>query len=433
MQIIETKEDIKTFMFYWNSETSLIIPIWCDMEKHPMNNEISFLYVRFRNEEVDQGVRVMDFILPFNHNDCEKLEIDLSTSTQSKKVYNKKGLLQTELGIQNTYDFQLEYFQKTNTLPNFETISEVLTNFYNRLGLSNDLGKSIPIMKWVELLRGFTNQYVDTQYIECIDSWVDGVEIPTLSRVERMGLRVVKKKFIDKWPSAEKQLKGDIVYTEYNPYTITSRPSNRHGGVNYGALNKNDGTREMIIPRDGKMFLQLDYDAYHVRIIAKMIGFDIPHKSGHQWLADKYGCSYKESKGRTFQIVYGGVSIIDRRIPFFAQVDDYIQSMYKEAVRVGYVETPIGKRKISLEHIEDINAQKVFNYLLQATETELNIEIIGKLFEAGIESMCLYSYDAFVFELDSTEWITEIPKIKEIIESKGFPVKGSYGTDYSKL
>lgn len=431
--ILETEEHKELFLKYWNSESCIIFPIWCDLEKHPLNNELSFLYVRFRSDETDQGDYTMDWILPFNHNDCEKLQIDLSTSTHKKKVYNKKGLLQMNLNIQNMYDFQLEYFSDTNIVPTIETDIEVLTNFYNRLGLRDDLGKSIPIMKWIELLQGFTDQYVDSGEIFFTESWIDDKLIPTLSRVEKRGLNVVRKKFIDKWSSSFKQLKGSTVYTEYNPYTITSRPSNRHGGVNYGALNKNDGTREMFIPRDNKIFLQFDYDAYHVRLIAKMIDYKIPHKSGHQWLADMYGCSYSESKNRTFQIVYGGVSIIDRRIPFFAKVDDYIQNMYKETLRVGYVETPIGKRKIPLEYIENHNAQKVFNYLLQATETELNIEIIRKLYDAGIESLCLYSYDAFLFEYDKSSGVDEAKKIKEIIESFGFPVKASWGSDYSKL
>ena len=75
-----------------------------------------------------------------------------------------------------------------------------------------------------------------------------------------------------------------MVYTEYNPYTITSRPSNRHGGVNFSALNKKDGSRESFIPPDGSLFLQFDYDNYHVRLIGKLIKYKLPDTSVHQWL-----------------------------------------------------------------------------------------------------------------------------------------------------
>ena len=222
----------------------------------------------------------------------------------------------------------------------------------------------------------------------------------------------VRKNFIDKWSSAEKHLNGNKVYTEYNPYTATSRPSNRHGGVNFGALNKKDGTREIFVPKPNHIFLQLDYDAYHVRIIADMIGYDdIPPTSGHQWLADQYGCGYAESKGITFQILYGGVTDDVREIPFFDETDKFIQKMYIEAKKVGYVMTGKG-RKIMLDWIENHNAQKVFNYLLQATETELNIEIIKKLHENDIDSMILYVYDSFLFEYEVGTTTDKAKKIK---------------------
>lgn len=431
--ILETDKDIEIFELYWNTEPCLIFPIWCDLEKHPMNNSISFLYVRFRNQESADGDVIMDFILPFDHNDCEKLEYDVSKSINQKLVYNKKGLLQTNLNIRNLYDLQTNEFFETHNLFNLNEHIEVLTNFYNRLGLRDNLGKSISIMKWVEVLREASTPYEPTLTSSFSDNWINHTMLPVLSRVEEIGITVVPEKFIDRWPSAKKHLRGDKVYTEYNPYTATSRPSNRHGGVNYSALNKTDGTREIFVPNPNHIFLQLDYDAYHVRIIADMIGYSgIPKTSGHQWMADQYGCSYEESKGITFQILYGGITDDVRHIPFFAETDKYIQRMYIEAKQVGYITTGKG-RKIYLDTIENHNAQKVFNYLLQATETELNIEVIKKLQEAGINSMCLYVYDSFLFEYPKTDGTETAIKIKTILESNGFPVKASWGTNYSQL
>jgi len=296
MNIIETTKDKEIFLNYWNTEPCLIIPIWCDLEKHPMNNEISFLYVRFRDDETDQGQMPMDWILPYNHNDCEQLILDISHSIQQKKVWNKKGLLQTNLNIQNTYDLQTEIFFNTHTLLELDLKLEVLTNFYTRMGLRDDLGKSISIMKWNEVLRGITQPISETLVHSISDSWINNTMIPTLSRIEQMGINVVTEKFIDRWSSAQKHLLGETVFTEYNPYTLTSRPSNRHGGVNYGALNKSDGTREIFVPRENTMFLQFDYDAYHVRIIGDLIKYELPTTSAHQWLADQYGCGYAESR-----------------------------------------------------------------------------------------------------------------------------------------
>jgi hypothetical protein len=422
MIIVETDKEKEKFFEYWNNEESTIIPIWEDLEKHPMNNGVSFLYVRFQN---------LDFILPFNHNDCEKLEIDLSTSNQNKWIWDKKGFLQTKIKISNLKDIQTALYFESFIIYPFGDKLEVLTNFYNRLGLRDDLGKSIPIMKWGEVLKEITNEW----NLSNTNSWVDDTMIPILSEIEMAGISVDTEKFLDRWPSNKKQLahhpQGNIVYTEYNPYIITSRPSNRHGGINFGALNKKDGSRDCFIPPSGSLFLQFDYDAYHVRIIAKLIKFKLPEGSIHQWLADQYGCSYEESKGRTFRILYGGVSDEDRKIPFFDKVDRFIKNFQQESIERGYLQTPKG-RKIPLGWIEQPNGLKYFNYLLQATETEFNIEVMSKLKKEGLPLPILYTYDSFLFEFDDSELET-IKKVKSVLESFGFPIKADWGKNYGEI
>jgi hypothetical protein len=418
MIIVENQQEKTQFLEYWNNEESTIVPIWEDLEKHPMNNGVSFLYVRFSN---------LDFILPYNHNDCEKLEIDLSTSNQPKWIWDKKGFLQTQIEISNLKDIQTALYFESSIIYPFNDKLEPLTNFYYRLGLRDDLGKSIPIMKWGEVLRGVVEEW----NLSKTNSWVDDTMIPILSEIERNGISVDTEKFIDRWPSNKKQLFGSRVFTEYNPYIITSRPSNRHGGINFGALNKKDGTRDVFIPKRGKLFLQFDYDAYHVRIIAKLIKFKLPKGSIHQWLADQYGCSYEESKGRTFRILYGGVSDEDRKIPFFDKVDKFIHNFQNESIKRGYLQTPKG-RKIPLGWIEQPNGLKFFNYLLQATETEFNIEVMSKLKKLQLPLPILYTYDSFLFEFDDSE-VETIKLIKSVLESYGFPVKADWGKHYGEV
>jgi len=422
MIIVETNKEKDQFLEYWNNEESTIIPIWEDLERHPMNNRLSFLYVRFSN---------MDFILPFNHNDCEPLTIDLTRSEQPKWIWNKKGFLQTDIRIQNLKDVQTALFFEQNKIYDFNSKLEPLTNFYYRLGIRDDLGSSLPIMKWGELLNGIVNEW---ELYDTFD-WIDNTMIPLLSDIERSGIGVDREKFLDRWPQNLKHIypheQGDVVYTEYNPYTITSRPSNRHGGVNFAALNKNDGSRESFIPPDGSLFLQFDYDAYHVRLIGKLIKYKLPDTSVHQWLADQYGCSYDESKGRTFKILYGGVTDEDRKIPFFDKVDKFIMKFHEESVRNGYITTPKG-RKIALGWIEQPNAQKFFNYLLQATETEFNIEVMNKLRKSKLPLPILYTYDSFLFEFDNSE-VETIKEVKSVLESYGFPVKADWGKNYGEI
>jgi hypothetical protein len=418
MIIVETNKEKEQFLEYWNNEESKIIPIWEDLDRHPMTNGLSFLYVRFSN---------LDFILPFNHNDCEKLEIDLSTSNQTKWIWNKKGFLQTDIKINNLKDVQTSLFFEKFQLYDIQSKLEGLTSFYYRLGIRDGLGKSISIMKWSEVLRGICDEWD----IKHTNLWVDETMIPLLSDIERKGIQVDREKFFDRWPDNKKSLWFSHTFTEYNPYTITSRPSNRHLGINYGALNKSDGSRGVFVPKKGKLFLQFDYDAYHVRIIGKLIKYKLPDTSVHQWLADQYGCDYGESKGRTFRILYGGVSDEDRKIPFFDKVDKFIYKMQEESIRNGYLQTPKG-RKIPLEWIENPNSQKFFNYILQATETEFNIEVMNKLKTLQLPLPILYTYDSFLFEFDETE-VETIKLVKSVLESYGFPVKADWGSDYSKV
>ena len=209
MVIVETNKEKDQFLDYWNNEESTIIPIWEDLERHPMTNGLSFLYVQFRN---------LDFILPFNHNDCEKLEIDLSTSNQAKWIWNKKGFLQTDIEVKNLKDVQTSLFFEENKLYDIQSKLEVLTNFYHRLGIRDGLGKSIPIMKWGEVLREIVDEF--KKQIPAPDlsnqKWVDDTMIPILSDIERRGFRSIGENFL---------IDGQIIvnhfgFHEHSPNTI---------------------------------------------------------------------------------------------------------------------------------------------------------------------------------------------------------------------
>ena len=177
MIIVETNKEKDQFLEYWNNEESTIIPIWEDLERHPMNNGLSFLYVRFPKD---------DFILPFNHNDCEKLEIDLSTSNQTKWIWNKKGFLQTDIKVSNLKDVQTALFFEQNKLYDIQSKLEVLTNFYYRLGMRDGLGKSIPIMKWGEVLRGILDEWNLNDTIKWVDDTMIHIQIGRASCRERV-------------------------------------------------------------------------------------------------------------------------------------------------------------------------------------------------------------------------------------------------------
>ena len=83
-----------------------------------------------------------------------------------------------------------------------------------------------------------------------------------------------------------------MVYSEYNPYTATGHASNRFGGLNFAALNKKMGSRKQFISRFGKdgMLVEMDYDAYHLRLIGVVMSYEFPEGSVHEHMARILWC-----------------------------------------------------------------------------------------------------------------------------------------------
>ena len=425
MQIIESTYELQTFKDNIQGKVSYWYPMWVDDTLHPQHTQLSFVFVRSDS----------DYILPIAHGDCNNLNInDLESCFDvdgDKWVFHRKRLLQS-LKTKNTLDVEVSYFTQTSKPIDYRTPFETLYQKWKVKGYYDNLNQSIPILKLGEVIQGIIPHYQKLDKQDKTFKWYNDVYIPILSEIERYGIRVEPTKFIDRWPASQKHIHINKVHTEYNPFTVTGRPSNRHGGVNFSALNKKDGSRECFISNG--MFLQMDYDAYHPRIIGKLIGYELPKTSVHQWLSEQYGCEYEESKSITFQLLYGGIPDEFLEIPYYKGVKEYIEDLWEKVKVKGYLQTP--NRRIPLEWIEDPNPQKVFNYLLQATETELNVEVMGRILEiikgSGI-LFSLYTYDSFLLDVPTDVDKRTIGKLKEEIESFGFPIKASWGMDYSKV
>jgi hypothetical protein len=141
-----------------------------------------------------------------------------------------------------------------------------------------------------------------------------------------------------------------------------------------------------------------------------------------------------EGKGITFQLLYGGIDDTFRQIPYLNGVADYIDGLWIETQKNGYLQTKY--RQIPLSWIEGANPQKVFNYLLQALETEMNIDKMRKILDYIRDTeirFSLYTYDSFLFDVPTNVDKNKIKDLKEIIEEGGFPIKASWGLDYGKV
>jgi hypothetical protein len=428
MKVIESVEEVNWLKDKLETEVSIWYPLWVDNSKHPLHTNLSLILVRCLDEL---------YILPIQHADALTIKVsDVKSilNTNGKKwVFQKKKILHSLHISVNLYDVDSEYFIRTGEVIDYEGALNPLLSTLTHKGYRDDLIQSIPLMKIVEVIEPQFLKYHSNNSDSNTYQWYNETFIPTLSEMEGYGIRVDRKKFTDRWNQAIKHISPiSMIYTEYNPFTVTGRPSNRHGGVNYAALNKSDGSRECFVS-DG-IFLQMDYNAYHPRLIGKLIKFDMPDGNVHEWLAEQYGCDVNEGKGITFQLLYGGIDDTFRQIPYLNGVADYIDELWIETQKNGYLQTKY--RRIPLSWIEGANPQKVFNYLLQALETEMNIDKMRKILDYIKDkpiNFSLYLYDSFLFDCPIDMDIEWVRKLKEIIENGGFPVKASWGTDYSKV
>ena len=419
MNLIEDKRTLLSFLGD-SPNIDLIIPVWSSHRAHPLGNRLSFLY--FRQSDGKDG------IINFNHIDAKKLEkFDISKIVHENTLVLDNRYLNT-IGL----DYEWVYFEENGKPFIF---SEVVESVYR--GYRNDfkeLNDCVPLMKWYEILKTIPT-------ISNIREWDRKYTsaIKTLGRLEGAGVKVVEEKFIDSFNFNPQYIKrSGIVFTQYNPYTTTGRPSNRHLNVNYSALNKSDGTRECFVSRHPHgTLIQFDYESYHIRLIAKMVGYEFPKGiSAHQHLANLYRCDYETAKKITFTYLYGGLDDNARQIPFFQKVDEYIKGLYQRFVISGKLTTLLYKREIPFNRIEGANEQKVFNYLLQSLETEINYMKIGEVLEylsGKMSKMILYTYDAFVIDTHPVERDEILKSVSDIMEKGGFPVKVEEGENYGNL
>ncbi len=417
MNLIENRD---TLHFFVQSKPNirLLVPVWSSQKEHQLGTHISFLYYRTDTE---------DGIINFHHIDASSLP-----QFPIHKLCNEDTLVLDNRYIQSIgLDFEWVYFEEYGKPFIFSELAESLYKGY-RIDY-NEVNDCIPLMKWYELLKSIPD-------IKNRQSWyrLYSDSIKTLGRLEGAGVKVEEENFIDRFSFDYKFIYGGKVFTKYNPYTITGRPSNRHLNVNYSALNKSDGSRECFVSRwDGGTLLQFDYESYHIRLIARMCGYEFPKGvTAHQHLADLYGTDYETAKGLTFKYLYGGLDDFARGIPFFQKVEGYIREVYQKFVISGRLTTPLYKRDIHFGRIEGSTEQKVFNYLLQALETEINYMKMDKVLnwlEERKSKMVLYTYDAFLIDTHPEERDEILKSVATIMEEGNFPVRAYEGTNYNNL
>jgi hypothetical protein len=319
--------------------------------------------------------------------------------------------------------------------------------YYNRFKKFNDINNSIPISIHTQYFMNICDDYEDTvKTFKEDDGYVninDNI-IENLQKIESHGLYVNSLEFESYFEDKEIRPVNNLVFTEYNIYTSTGRPSNRFGGINYAALDKKNGCRNSFISRHGDagMLFLIDYSAYHPHIVAKLINYELPREA-YEYLGKYYykkdelsPTEVKMAKNFTFQCMYDDIPKELLDIPYFKKMDEYIKHRWEFFSENSYVETPLFKRKITNKHILDPKPSKLFNYILQASETEFGMSVlanINKYLENKKTKPIIYTYDSLLYDVHKDDGKQTLVDIKNIMASKDFPIKCFIGHTYQTM
>jgi len=409
---------------------------------HPILNTTVCVYVR--PNQHDSG-----YIIPVNHSEGlnvskERVQQLLNCFT-TLYTFNKKNFLY-HFSHGNINDINLMYSMAEYESLELPNPPQVISWYYNHHREKPDLNSIIPISKLFERcernFRSLEEVINDYQYILELPAWQfynrDATGVFYLA--EQSGIRVIYDQFLEKFTPAYPRysLKDNIAYTSYNLYNPTSRPTSAFNSVNFAAIPKKEEFRKCFIPRRGR-FVEFDFDGYHIRLIAEVVGYEFTPESVHTQLGRLYfdkeeltEDEYRQSKTNTFQIMYGGVPDKWRYIEFFDKVAEYTNKLWKEFIENGVVYAPISQKPF-YSTLKDMNPQKLFNYVIQSLETSRNVLILKQVLgflRTKKTKVTLYTYDAILFDFDLEDGKETLENLKKILEQGGkYPVKFKFGNN----
>lgn len=409
--LIENKDQINSFRIKGYKKAFVeVIPF--SNTVHPVLNNISLVYIKPLNG--DKG-----YIVTIDHSEAFTVEnnllVEVLNEIDTIYVRDKKNFLH--------YYFHKKCHQSKPI--DILTEPQVYRFYYNKYPNKKDINRIIPVTKHYEYCEElFSNQEFPTD----INPFYDTKAALVFNMIERNGLKIDNELYEQYFEYPAK----DYIYTQYNLNTLTTRPSNTFGGINFSALNKKNGERRCFKPNND-VFVDMDISAYHPTLLSRELGYRFDTEDIHQSFAEMYGVDYKKAKELTFKQLYGGVFKQYEHLEFFSKVKSYTKELWETFNTKGEIICPISNYKFIKKDLEDMNPQKLLNYLLQNLETSNNIIILWeilKLLRGKNTKLILYVYDSFLFDVDINE--KEIMfQIKDIFSKHKLNIKAKKGTNYN--
>jgi hypothetical protein len=412
--LIEDIEHIKTLCSI-KHQIAYVDIIPCSHNLHPVENEVCAVYIRPKND-------TKGYIIAINHS--ETINFDLE---EVKKVLNSIENIYVRDRKEFLHYFPIKHCYQPSPSPHtyIPQLTQAHTQLYNRYPEIQNLNTIVPIVKHYEVCEQNFANYDKIR----LNSFYNKAAL-VFNQLERAGIKVDQTKFEQYY---DKEI-NEFIYTQYNLNTLTTRPSNSFGGINFSALDKNNGERECFIPRNDA-FIEMDITAYHPTLLANLLDYTFDSSDIHGSFATMYNVDYAKAKEITFKQLYGGVWKEYRELPFFKKVVAYTDDLWDSFNYAGHIKCPISDHKFYSNELENMNPQKLLNYVLQNLETANNVNIlydIFKILRGKNTKLVLYVYDSFLFDYDDSEPDVML-KILGIFNKYKLQVKTKKGTNYANI
>ena len=265
--IIDTEDDVLALFTYIQDRKTLIVPVFTDPNLHVSINKLSCIYV-YTEDDVERlvPIRHTEQIRGFSEHVQRFLELT------NIFVYDKKAWLQIG-GNGDVWDIKtLWWYTYGEAYDETHYYTSAHTFYWRRHTALPNINGLIPMMQHLAMCQKIRHYaWPMCMNAELSNSYqhFDSTYPEVFAQIESAGLCVTEE-----FRMPELVTDG-FVYSNYNYHTTTGRPSNAYRGFNFAAMNKEDGTRAALCSRfDQGALVEMDFDAYHVRLIARLIGYD---------------------------------------------------------------------------------------------------------------------------------------------------------------
>lgn len=413
--LVENKSQLDEFCYKGFKEAFVeIIPY--SPFYHPTQTPICAIYVRPVQD-------VKGYILPIFHTEVQE-------NLYEDQIYGLlKGL--DKIYCRDKKEF-LHYFpfkhlvDITLTSPTYIQPTQAHEFLYRKYPNRADVNILVPIVKHYEYCESLFEELEHLIY-QPVNEFYNHKVSWMLYAIEQAGLTVdtaLYEHYFD-------QSTEGVVYTQYNFKTLTTRPSNTFKGINYAALNKENGCRKAFIAHNSSL-VEFDIAAYHPTLLSKLVGYDFGDEDIYSHFAKVYGMDRQNAKILTLQQLYGGILPKYENLEFFKKVKVYVDDLWQTFQHDGFIECPISKHKFYRDKLENMNPQKLLNYLIQNLETAYNVNILWEVFKAlknKKTKLVLYTYDSFLLDWSDAEEEVLI-EIKKIFKKHKLNIKVAHGISY---